>query len=782
MILSALLAAIKECGIARNLERGRRLHEQAIYSGHDSNKYVAGSLLSMYAKCGRMEEARMVFDSMRHRDVVPWTALAMGYAENGQEEVALEIFGRIEQPNALSFVAAMRAVTGLALREAGRLFHGRIVRVESLKRGEWIHSQLHCLVSDMVANSLLDMYAKCGCLERALWIFERMPCHSIVSWNALVLGCAENDEAAMAVELFERMVAGSASGQSSTPPPPNGRSFVSALKACSVLASQEESKEMVDGRAVKSRALERGKWIHLRLSSNSEVGRDHYVSSALLDFYAKCGSMVDARRVFDRMPQHDSVTLNALLLGYTDNGEDEMALELFLSLSRALSDGRSFVAPLKACSNLAEKEQGQIVQGHGKLVKLETLERGMLVHSLAVKSQCETDVFVASILVTMYARCGSMVDARKAFDRMPSRNVVSWNSLILGYSENGEPELAIESFESMELQGNSPTFLAALKACSSLADKEEASYVDGKLVKAKSLEKGAALHVQASRAGCDSDTFVANCLVDMYAKCGDLAEASRVFESMSSHSVVSFNALMLAYAENQQGDVTLSFFSRMVPEGCQPNALSYVAAIKACSSLVTLDIGKGIQAQVCRRGLESDPVLEASLVDVFGKCGSMMNAQLVFDSVPGRDPVTWTSLMEMKEQSLRPDAVTFIAILTACSHAGLVERGKGYFREMSSRYGVEPQIEHYSCMVDILGRANRLPEAVELLERMPVRASRITWSTLLGASKKWKNLEVGRFAFDSLMALDDSDPAAYVLMSNLYNQSSQEIVPHGSSS
>ncbi|XP_024517981.1 putative pentatricopeptide repeat-containing protein At1g68930 [Selaginella moellendorffii] len=282
------------------------------------------------------------------------------------------------------------------------------------------------------------------------------------------------------------------------------------------------------------------------------------------------------------------------------------------------------------------------------------------------------------------------------------------------------------------------------------------------------LEKAVGIHARAASFEFDSDTFLASALVSFYAKCGSIRDAWKVFQKVRLHDAVSWTVMILGLAESGQGELSLQLFHRMRAQGYRPDAPTFVAALKGSSSVGALEPLQGIHADISRCGLEDDPVVANGVVDGYGKAGDAAKAQQVFESLEKPDAVAWTSVIaahsrngdtrmvfklfdEMQDEGLQPDGIALLCLLTACSHGGLVHQAKCYFKEMEAKYGVRPGAEHYHCMVDALGRANELEEAVEMVKAMPCEASGVAWRTVLGACKKWKNEAVGKLAFDRLV-------------------------------
>ncbi|XP_024525225.1 pentatricopeptide repeat-containing protein At2g03380, mitochondrial-like isoform X2 [Selaginella moellendorffii] len=537
-----------------------------------------------------------------------------------------------------------------------------------------------------------------------------------------------------------------------------------------------------------SRDLEAGKKIHEYVSSSGDFSSTIFIPNTLVDMYAKCGSLDEARQVFESIHSRTVVSWSALILGYAQSGQGEMAWDLYSRMQRegCAPNRVTLLAALKACSSLAEKEEWKMIDG--RLLKPVCLERGKAVHLRAAESGDDSSPFVENSLVDMYWKCGSMVDARRVFERMKHHDVVAWNAIILGYAQSGDGELAMEMYARMKDEGCAPdrvTLLATLKACACLAEKEQGKVVDGSVVKDQCLRQGRAIHDLAATLGDDSHTAVANTLVDMYAKCGSMADARSVFERIQERSVVSWNCLIAGYAQAGDGNIALELLTRMEEEGCSPDAVTFVAALKACSSLGALESGRELHARASIDGFETVPAVANALIDFYGKCGSMPDAEEVFEAACKKSLVTWSALLagysfqgntsqvfqlfeRMQKERIQPDHIAFLSVLTACRYAGLVDKAKEYFRSMREEFGIVPNLQHYTCLVDVLAQANHLEEAVSVVRGMPVKPDVIIWMVVLDACVKWENVGVGELAFQSVVKLESTSASAHVLMSNVY--------------
>lgn len=407
--------------------------------------------------------------------------------------------------------------------------------------------------------------------------------------------------------------------------------------------------------------------------------------------------------------------------------------------------------------------------------KRKDLCAGILIHSFILeKGLLKKDTSLGNAVLSMYVKCGDLARAQEVFDDLPARNVVTWNALIAGFSQHGLGNAALTLFERMQDEGLSPnavTFLCILNACCHTGKGE----------------KGEEIHAEISRQGLlEKDIMLCTALVDMYVKCGKLAKAQEAFNEIPTRNVASWTALIDGYAERGLGNEALSCYKQMQDEDLSPNAVTYVCILKACGNIGALEKGEEIHAEVRRQGLlRKDIVLGTALVDMYAKCGLLLKAEQVFNEFPARDVAMWTSLMagyaitgkvkrvldlfiEMVGESIDPNVVTFVVLLNAFSHTGLVEEGQVYFDTMSSVYSVMPTLEHRTCMVDMFCRAGHFDKAIGLIANVPSSESLLSWWALMGACGKWLNVELGRWAFEQALKLDKNSAATYICMRNMY--------------
>jgi pentatricopeptide repeat protein len=319
------------------------------------------------------------------------------------------------------------------------------------------------------------------------------------------------------------------------------------------------------------------------------------------------------------------------------------------------------------------------------------------------------------------------------------------------------------------LQPDPVTFVGVLNACASTA----------------ALNEGRRTHEQIVQSGYDSNVFVGNSLVDMYAKCGSMEEAWRVFKKMPSHDVVSWNVMILGHVKCGQGQKAMELFQEMQLEGVPPSPVTFVGFLNACASVLALEEGRCAHEQIVQSGCESDIFVQSSLIDMYAKCGSMEEAWSVFKKMPSCHAVGWTAMLngyaihghgqeaiahfeQMCEEGVELDNIALVCLLSACSHAGLVDEGLCYFNSMGSVYSISPTVEHYACMVDLLGRAGYLQEAEGFISMLPSQASPSLWRSLLGACRIHGDVDMGECIAKQLLKLDPRNATGYVLLSNVY--------------
>ncbi|KAJ6397315.1 hypothetical protein OIU77_018345 [Salix suchowensis] len=398
---------------------------------------------------------------------------------------------------------------------------------------------------------------------------------------------------------------------------------------------------------------------------------------------------------------------------------------------------------------------------------------GGLVHGLAIKRRfAEGFIYVDNALMDMYATCGvTMRDACVVFHDIKEKNVVSWTTLIAGYTHRGNGSRAVQIFREMSLEGaelNPHSISIAVRACASVG----------------SNILGRQIHTAVIKHGFESDLPVMNSILDMYCRCSYLSEAKEYFNEMSEKDLITWNTLIAGY-ERSDSIEPLFIFSQMESEGFSPNCFTFTSLIAVCANVAALHCGQQVHGGIFRRGLDGNRELANALIDMYAKCGNINDSQKIFSDMSCTNLVSWTSMMigygthgygkeavalfdEMIRSGIRPDQVVFMAVLHACNHAGLVDQGLRYFNCMLDDYHIKPNQEIYGCVVGLLGRAGRVEEAYQLIRSMPFLADESVWGALLGACKAHNLSKVGKLAAKKALALKPNMVESYVMLSNIY--------------
>ncbi|KAK9277500.1 hypothetical protein L1049_007044 [Liquidambar formosana] len=481
------------------------------------------------------------------------------------------------------------------------------------------------------------------------------------------------------------------------------------------------------------------------------------LSTKLIALACTLGPTMDyARNMFDVIPKRDVFLWNTLIRGYADLGPCQEAIVLYKDMHRTglLPDNYTFPIVVRSCAVVS------------------ALKEGKEVHCNIIKNGFDSDVFVQSSLVTMYSHTGETLNSEVVFGEMGARNIVSWTAMIAGYVQNGFFEKGLNIFREMLASGTQPnaiTLVSILPACAGL----------------EFLNLGKLIHGYGVKLGVDLNVSLMNTLIALYGKCGNVEVARSLFDGMVVRSLVSWNAMIAAYEQNNAGGDAIKLFRRMQTEKVEFDYITMVSVISACASLGALNTGKWVHELVKTKGFETNVSIANALIDMYAKSGNIDLARDVFERLPHRSVVSWTSMIgacashghaedalmlfsKMKEEGIGPNSFTFTAVLTACRHSGLVREGRKHFESMLKDYFIMPGVEHCACMVDLLGRAGCLIEAYEFIESMPVEPDVGVWGALLGACRIHGNLELAELVAEHLFRLDPETVTFYVLMSHIY--------------
>ncbi|KAL5070125.1 hypothetical protein RYX36_021012 [Vicia faba] len=540
----------------------------------------------------------------------------------------------------------------------------------------------------------------------------------------------------------------------------------------------------------------------------------------LLASYAKGGNIETARRLFDEIPQPDSVSWNSMIVGYNQMGLFYTSIYTFLKMiSSGVSPNQfTFTNVLASCVATGTLDIGNKV--HSFVVKLGLTGVVPVANSLLNMYAKSGDSAMAkvvfdrmrlrdkstwNIMISMHMQFGRLDTALALFDQMTDRDIVSWNSIIAGYCHQGYDVKALETFSYMfrssSLKPDKFTLGSVLSACANL----------------ESLKLGKQLHAFIVRADIDISGALGNALISMYAKSGavkiartivelrgtsslnviaftsllngyvkigDVNPAREIFDSLKCRDVVAWTAMIVGYAQNGLLNDALELFRLMITEGTRPNSYTLAALLSVFSSLASLDHGKQLHATAIRLEEVSSVSVGNALITMYSRSGCIKDARKVFNQVcTERDTLTWTSMIialaqhglgnkaielfeEMLKSNLKPDHITYVGVLSACTHVGLVEQGKRYFNLMKNVHRIEPTPSHYACMIDLFGRAGLMEDAYNFIISMPIEPDVIAWGSLLSSCRVHKNMDLAKVAAEKLLLIDPNNSGAYSALAN----------------
>lgn len=692
-------ALLKEC---KSVNAVRQIHQQIIASGllscpasflsvsfpplpsqpFLSPRSLGTGVAASYLACGAIDDALLVLEHVTPSPAVWWNLLIREHIKQGCLDRAIAISCRMlragTRPDHFTLPHILKACGELPSYRCGSTFHGLICC-------NGFESNI------FICNALVAMYARCGSLEEANLVFDGITQRGIddvISWNSIVAAHVKGSNLWTALDLFSKMTM--IVHEKATNERSDIISIVNILPACASLKALPQTKE-IHGNAIRNGTFP-----------------DAFVGNALIDAYAKCGCMEEAVKVFNMMEFKDVVSWNAMVTGYSQSGNFEAAFELFKNMRK---------------------------------------------------------------------------------ENIPL-DVVTWSAVIAGYAQRGCGQEALNVFRQMVFSGlepNSVTVISLLSACASLG-----ACSQGMETHAYSLKKCLlSLDNDFGGDGDGEDLMVHNALIDMYSKCRSFKAARSIFDSISrkERNVVTWTVMIGGYAQYGDSNDALKLFSEMISKAhaVTPNAFTISCILMACAHLAALRMGKQIHAYVIRyhRYETSTYFVENCLIDMYSKCGDVNTARNVFDSMPKRNAVSWTSIMtgygmhghgnkaldifdKMQKAGFVPDDISFLVVLYACSHSGMVDQGLDYFDSMSRDYGVAASAEHYACVIDLLARSGRIDKAWKTVKDMPMEPTAVVWVALLSACRVHSNVELAEYALNKLVEMNAENDGSYTLISNIY--------------
>ncbi|CAH1449373.1 unnamed protein product [Lactuca virosa] len=701
--------------------KGKLLHAHILRTGLFADTFLSNRLIELYHKCGRLITARRVFDKMPHKNLFSW-------------------------------------------------------------------------------HAMLSAFCKTGDIDEAHKLFVKMPERNSVSWNTLISALVHNGSDQKALNLYHAM--------NKTGLLPTNFTLASVLSACGAL------KDFICGCECHA------------FSTKIGLDKNIYVGNALLGMYAKCGHIHNAIKAFEDLPEVNEVSFTSMVgaLGETDHIND--AFHMFQSMHRIgiQIDAISMSSILGVCARSGNNELGQ--QFHDLTIKL-GLEKDLhLSNSLLDMYAKNGDMNSAEIVfnnlsqvsvvswnvmiggygqqheikksidclkrmerfglkpdevtyINMLTSCIKSEDietAHEIFNKMKFPTLSSWNTLLSGYSQIGKHKETVKLFRNMQfcnVKGDRTTFSVVFSSCASLG----------------LLKSGTQVHASSLKIHVDDDIYVASGLIGLYSKCNKINLAKIIFDRMNTQveDIVCWNSMMLGLSINNLENESFVLFKKLLETEMIPSQFSYATILSSCTKLLSLSQGRQIHAHVLKQEMEIDVVVGSALIDMYSKCGDVNDARLVFDTMITKNTITWNEMIHgyaqngqgekgvllyeemINENKLKPDSITFIAVLTACSHSRLIDYAIKIFNSMFQEHGIEPVSDHYTCVIDALGRDARFDEIEGILGNMPCVNDPIVWEVLLSCCRVHGNVKLARRAAEELFRLDPCNSAPYVLLANMYS-------------
>lgn len=601
-----------------------------------SSKFLVycNSQITKLGRNGCIEEAEAIFNRMPHKNTVSWTALLTAYAENGEINKAHKVFNEMPHRNIASYNAMITA------------YHRRNMLDEAFELFSSMPQRNSVSYATMITG-----FVRVGMFDMAKKLHREKPV--VVSSNVLINGYLKVGRIEDAVRIFDGM----------------------------------EEKDVVS-------------W------------------SSMIDGLCRVGNVVGARRLFDKMPERNVVTWTTMINGYMKMENFKDGFILFLNMRRegVEVNATTLTVLFEACG---------CFDRYGE---------GIQIHGLVLSLGFDLDAYLANSMITMYSRCYSIDAAAKIFDLMVKKDIVTWNSLIAGYVQSGNVEKAFSLFENMP----------------------------------------------------QKDVVSWTTLISGFASKGMIDESIGLFQMMPEKDDIAWTAVISGLVSNEEYEIAFRWFIEMLQKVVKPNPLTLSCVLSAAASVAILSQGLQIHALVTKMSMEYDLSIQNSLVSMYSKCGNVADALKMFHYIKVPNVVTYNSIitglaqnglgkealklfMKMQDEYVVPNHITFLGVLSACVHVGLVEEGRRYFDLMRSLYGIQPEPDHYACLVDLLCRAGMFNEAVSLISSMPFDPHQGVWGALLGASWTHLRLDVAELAAQNLFELEPNSATPYVVLSNLHS-------------
>ncbi|WCJ22153.1 Tetratricopeptide repeat (TPR)-like superfamily protein [Euphorbia peplus] len=695
-----------------------QLHAHLIVTGLHNDPQPSTKLIESYSQMGTLQSSTSVFHTFPNPDSFMWGVLIKCHVWSNFFQEAIFLYNHMVLTNShigdFIFSSVLRASAGFGDLGIAQKIHGRII-----KSGFDF--------DPVVETSLLGVYGDLGCVKDARKVFDGMLVRDVVSWSSIISCYVNNGDVNEGLEMFRLLTSKGVELDSLT--------MLSVAEACGELGVIRLT------RSVHGYILRR------------EIETRGALDNSLVVMYCKCDDFPSAKRIFMNMINKSVASWTAMISCYNRCGSFRQALEVFVEMleSRVEPNAVTIMAVLSACVGSSLHREGKSV------------------HCYAFKHSDLVDDYLGPSLIELYVKCSNMRYCEKVLYTVGMRNIISWNMLISGFASQGLLKEALALFVEMQRQGLVPdsfSLSSSLSVCG-----------DGGL-----LQVGHQIHGLAIKRP-NLDEFVENSLIDMYSKCGLVDMAYLIFDQIQNKGVIAWNSMICGFSQNGNSLEAISLFDQMYINCLELNEVTFLAAIQACAHIGRFDKGKWLHQKLIVFGIK-DIYIDTALIDMYSKCGELQTAQAGFDRMSERSVVSWSTMISgygihgnvdaaislfegMVESGIKPNEITFMNVLSACSHSGYVEEGKFYFNSMKD-FGVEPSSEHVACMVDLLSRAGDLSEAYRIIKSMPFPAKASIWSTLLSGCRIHQRMDMIRSIERDIVNMKTDDTGFFTLLSNIY--------------
>ncbi|KAH7294096.1 hypothetical protein KP509_28G056200 [Ceratopteris richardii] len=719
------VCALKACADVRDANRGQVMHIEIIKRGFERDTMITSTLVFMYAKCNLLTIASTVFCRFLDRDVVLWSTIIAAYVEGGCGDQAIQLYKTMKEegvcPDQVIYLSIIKACSSLRDTNAVQNVHSEVTE-------KGMDGDIY------IVNTLIDVYTRCGLLPDAYHLLRGNSHQTVISWNALLAGYVDSGHYEEALSCIMLMRIAKVS--------PDSVTYICYLKACSNIGD-----------------LMKGYEIHCELTIRG-IDKEAAVGSSLVDMYGKCGNLVDAQVIFNNLVNQDVISWNSLITGYVDHSHGHEAIACLDAMQDegVVLQSVALVGGLRACGNM------------------KFISKGQEIHTDIAMKGLESSTFVAGSLVDMYVKCGSLIDAQNVFNNLSAKDVILWNTLLVGFVDHESYTEAFNCIELMQCEDvclDDVSIMCGLKACGALGN----------------VTKGWEIHSELLKKGWEGDIFVSNTLIDMYINCSSLKEAWNIFEKLPVHSVVSWNSLVLGYIENGHESEALKCFEKMHEEGVMADPYTFICNLKACSAGGSIVEGRKAHFKLLIRGFDTNVLIGNALVDMYSRCGSLMDAEAVLNRLCERTTASWNALIarhmesgntddalycydQMHSDSIAPDELTFVCCLRSCGNAGSLTRGEDIYSDVLLK-GLECDDFVGNTLIDMYSKCGLLEEAEFLLNKLSLQTV-YSWNAIItGYSQRGESQKVF-LMFKRLLAAEiNPNTITFVSILNVCNHTGE---------